>query len=202
MYTRSGLKLILAGLFGVIAFSLTVCADEVHIYEEDFDLQIPADPSSSQGWMIDAVIEVDSHLSISDIDVGITLMHSNVFDLQITLQSPDGTTLCLNSYDPESEFFEGADYSQTVFDDEAQTDISQGEAPFTGRFRPDSAEGLEVFDGQDACGPWRLQIYDAYHSDTGTLESVALVITAPEPSTVILFMLGAALAAFLQPRRV
>ncbi len=197
----SGLQLIAAGLLGILAFSFPVFADEVYTYEDEFDLQIPADPDFSKGWMTDAVIEVDDHVSISDLDVGLTVSHTNVFDLQIFLQSPDGTKLCLNSYNPDNEFFQGADYSQTIFDDEAQTDISQAEAPFTGRFRPDSAEGLEVFDGQDAYGPWHLQIYDAYHYDTGTLENFELTITTPEPATVVLLVFGLGFSMFLGPRR-
>ncbi len=182
--------------------SFPVFANEVYTYSGDFNLQIPAEPDTSKGWMEDAVIDIDHHGTILDLDVGITLTHSNVFDLQISLQSPEGTTVLLNMYDPLSEFFKGEDYSQTVFDDEAQTPIGQAQPPFTGRFRPNSSDSLELFDGQDAYGPWHLQIYDAYYYDTGTLESFELTITTvPEPATVALLVLGAALAALLRPRR-
>jgi subtilisin-like proprotein convertase family protein len=158
--------------------SFPVFANEVYTYSDDFNLQIPADPNTSKGWMAHAVIEIDRHLTILDLDVGITLKHSNVFDLQISLQSPEGTTVLLNKYDL-SEFFQGEDYTQTVFDDEAQLPIAQAEPPFTGRFKPNSSDGLELFDGQDAYGPWRLQIYDAYYYDTGILESFELTLTTP-----------------------
>ncbi len=188
-------------LLGVGAFCFPVFADEVYEYEGEFNLQIPADPDTSKGWMADAVIEIDYHLTILDLDVGITLTHSNVFDLQISLQGPDGTTLSLNAYNPDNEFFQGADYSQTIFDDEAQTPIGQAQPPFTGRFRPNNGSLLEIFDGQDAYGPWHLQIYDMWDYDTGTLESFELTIATPEPATVVLLVLGTGCAALFRPRR-
>jgi len=205
MDAQSCIQWIVAVLLGLGALSFPVFADEVYTYGGDFDLTIPAseDPRSEygQGWMADAVIEIDSHFTISDIDVGITLTHSNVFDLQIFVQSLDGTSLCLNMYNPFNEFFTGADYSQTVFDDEAQTPIGQAEPPFTGRFRPNNGSLLEIFDDQDAYGPWQLRIYDAYYHDTGTLDSFELAITTPEPATVVLLVLGTGCAALLRPRK-
>jgi len=201
MEARRRARWTVAILWGVGAFCLPVFADEVYKYKGEFNLQIPADPDSSKGWMADAVIEIDCHLTILDLDVGINLTHSNVFDLQISLQSPDGTTLSLNAYDPDKEFFKGADYSQTIFDDEAQISIDQAQPPFTGRFRPNNGSLLEIFDGQDAFGPWQLQIYDAYYHDTGTLESFELTIATPEPATVVLLTLGTGCAALLRPRR-
>ena len=65
----------------------------------------------------------------------------------------------------------------------------------------DAFAALEVFDGQDAYGPWRLQIYDAYHYDTGTLESFELTLTVPEPATVALLTLGTGLVTLFRPRR-
>ncbi|MFZ2145861.1 MAG: proprotein convertase P-domain-containing protein [Sedimentisphaerales bacterium] len=201
MEARSRVQWSIAILFGVAPFCLPVFADQVYNYKGEFNLQIPDEPDASKGWMADAVIEVDCHLTIFDIDVGISLTHSNVFDLQISLQSPNGTTLSLNKYDVGNEFFQGADYSQTVFDDEAENNIYESQPPFTGRFRPNASNGLEVFDGQDAYGPWHLQIYDAYYYDIGTLDSFELTITTPEPTTVVLLALGTGFAALFRPRR-
>ena len=129
---------------------------------------------------------------ISDIDVGITLTHDNVLDLRIFLQSPSGTKICLNTYDLD-EFFEGSGYAQTVFDDEAEVSIHDGQPPFAGRFKPVGPQMLSEFDGEDAFGLWELQIYDLWVGDTGMLDSVELMITAPEPATVVLFALGGVL---------
>lgn len=201
MEARSRIQWSVAVLFGVGAFYFPVFADTVYNYKGEFNLQIPADTDASKGWMADAIVEVDCHVTILDIDVGINLTHSNVFDLQISLQSPNGTTLCLNAYNPSNEFFQGADYSQTIFDDEAQSSIYESQPPFAGRFRPNASNGLDIFDGQDAYGPWRLQIYDAYYHDTGTLDSFELIITTPEPATAVLLALGTGFAALLRPHR-
>jgi len=168
-------------------------------YGGEFNLDIPADQGDSKGWMVDAVIEVPEHGTINDIDVGISLTHDNVFDLQIFLVSPSGTVVCLNMYDPYNEYFEGEDYVDTIFDDEAKVPIGQAEPPFPGRYQPE--DPLSAFDGEDAHGTWRLLIYDAYYADTGNLESFEIVITVLEPATAILLTLGVGLAILLRPRR-
>jgi hypothetical protein len=166
-----------------LSFAIIICsgfsavAGSVHTYAGSFNLLIPADPDSTRGWTDDAVIEIPDHLTISDLDVRINLRHTNVFDLQLFLESPAGTRICLNMYNRD-EFFVGANYTNTIFDDEALFSIKEGEAPFTGRFRP--VDKLSEFDGEDAFGDWRLQIYDAFYFDTGRIDSVELIITAVE----------------------
>lgn len=168
-------------------------------YSRSFDLPIPADTSATRGWMDDAVIEVPDHHIIMDLDVAVSLKHTNVFDLQLLLTSPSGTTVVLNVYNPFSEYFEGADYLHTIFDDEALISIGDAAAPFEGRFRPRDPAGLAAFDGEDAFGLWRLRIYDAYYMDTGSLESFGLIITtmsdiatvpAPAPTATTLALIG------------
>lgn len=180
-----------------------VYAGHVHIYSGDFNLRIPAELNNSKGWMTDAVIKVPDHLVISDLDTGISLTHTNVFDLQIFLQSPTGTRICLNMYNYD-EFFVGENYTNTVFDDEALLSIKEGNAPFTGRFRPvdvDPYNKLSKFDGQDAYGSWRLQIYDAFYNDTGTFNCFELMIETPEPATAVLLTFGIGLVSLFKPRR-
>jgi hypothetical protein len=94
-------------------------------------------------------------------------------------------------YNPFAEYFEGEDYIQTIFDDEAEIPIEDAVPPFTGRFRPRAPSRLGAFDGEDAYGLWRLQVYDAFYADTGHLDSFQLLITVPEPTTATLFVVGA-----------
>jgi len=204
MDAPNAVQRIVAIVLIVVGVSFPVFAGPVHIYSAEFDLPIPANPDDTKGWMADAIIEIPHHFTIHDLDVRINITHTSVFDLQIFLQSPAGTRLCLNMYNPFDEYFVGANYTQTIFDDEAETAIEVAEPPFTGRFRPkaiDAANLLEIFDGQDSYGLWRLQIYDAFYWDTGNLDSFELMITVPEPATAILLLLGTALITLLNPRR-
>jgi len=182
-----------------------VYAGHIHIYSCDFNLPIPKpdsnDPYISKGWMEDAVIEIPHSFTIADLDVRIDVTHTNVFDLQIFLQGPDETKVCLNMYSAFEKFFIGADYTQTVFDDEAELSIADVNAPFTGRFRPIDPYELSEFDGKDTYGYWRLQIYDAFYANTGTFNHLELMITAPEPATATLLALAAVLLALSKPRR-
>lgn len=175
-------------------------AETVWFYGGSFDLTIPADPEKTRGWMDDAIVEVPDHFIIEDLDVSVSLAHTNVFDLRLSLTSPSGTTVLLNSYDPFTDYFEGQDYQQTVFDDEAVASIVDGRPPFEGRYRPVGDDVLSAFDGEDAFGSWRLGIYDAHYVDTGSLTAFGLAITAPEPATAVILLLGLGIAGLSKPR--
>ncbi|MHC4573834.1 MAG: proprotein convertase P-domain-containing protein [Planctomycetota bacterium] len=182
------------------AFFPAAHAQMVYVYGGDYNLPI-SDPPGPHREITEAAIQVPDHFIISDLDVRINITHTNVFDLQLILQSPRGNRILLNVYDPEKEFGEYENYSGTIFDDEAEFSISEGEPPFTGRFRPRPPNLLSVFDGRDAFGTWTLQICDMFDWDSGTLDSFELVITTPEPTTAMVLTLGAALMVLLRPRR-
>ena len=169
------------------------------VYIGSFDLRIPADPNTGHAWMQDAVIPVLDSFAVVDLDVEITLTHTSVFDLQLFLKGPDGTRVLLNYYDPAGEFFEGEDYTATIFDDEAETPIELAEAPFTGRFKPRAPAQLAAFDNRDPQGPWTLQIYDAWYNNTGTLQEVKLVFEIPEPATPAFLLLGLPILLRVKP---
>lgn len=203
MDAHKAVQWIVAIIVIVSGVSFPVFAGQVYTYGGDFDLPIPkpdsSDPDISKGWMDDAVIEITDNFIVSDLDVRISITHTNVFDLQIFLQSPTGTRICLNMYDFR-EFFEGANYTQTIFDDEAELSIKQAEAPFTGSFRPIEPYKLSEFDGEDNYGVWRLQIYDAWDWNTGTLDNFELVISTPEPAVAVFLILGAGLINLFKRR--
>jgi len=178
-------------------YSVSVFAGPVYTYSGEFNLRIPADPNSSKGLMYDAIVNIPEHFTIYDLDVSINLAHSQVFDLQIFLQSPAGTTMCLNMYNLD-EYFAGEDYIDTIFDDEADIPIEMGVPQFTGRFRP--KEPLAAFDGEDTYGLWRLQIHDKYHADTGSFKDFSIIVTILEPATAVLLIVGLGLATLLRPR--
>ena len=89
---------------------------------------------------------------INDMKTFLDLAFPNDGYLFITLTSPGGTTIILSSF----EGYQGADFSGTIFDDDAATSIAQGTAPFAGHFQPD--ELLAAFDGESANGVWTLTI--------------------------------------------
>jgi subtilisin-like proprotein convertase family protein len=195
---------VVAVLFLVMVFPSAGFSDPVRIYSGDFNLPIPANPDDTNGWMADAIIEVPDHFVIADLDVRINITHTNVFDLQLFLQRPAGTRICLNMFDFKKEFSVYPNYTDTIFDDEALLSIKDGVAPFTGRFRPldvDPYNKLSKFDGQDTYGSWHLQIYDMWPTDTGTLNSFELMITTPEPATALLLTLAVVLITLSKPNR-
>jgi subtilisin-like proprotein convertase family protein len=181
-------------VFFLVMLLCPLCRGVVYTFGGGFDLPIPNNPDETKGWMDDAIVVVPDHYIVEDIDVAVTITHSNVFDLQLYLQSPAGTKICLNMYNSDRDFFKGQNYTQTIFDDEAAIPIEQADAPFTGRFRPIQPFKLSLFDGEDACGQWKLQVYDAYYSDRGTLNNFEIIVTTtPEPETFLLLLSGAML---------
>jgi subtilisin-like proprotein convertase family protein len=200
MDAHSSLKWIISLFFVLVSCSSAVFAGPTFIYGGDFNLPI-LDKQDSGSSMVEAIIKVPDHLTIYDLDVGINVTHTNVFDLQIFVISPHDTRLCLNMYDFKNEFFKGEGYVQTIFDDEAEKPIEQGTAPFTGRFRPKTGSLLEIFDGEDTYGFWRLQVDDVWYWDTGNLERFELIVTVCEPSTLSLLALGAGLTVLFRLRQ-
>lgn len=175
-------KVIVLG--AMLAFAVPSQA-KLYTFGGDFDLPIPGDPTRTAGLMADAVIDVDMHLPIEQLTVSMTIMHENVFDLQIYLISPQGNSVALAGYDPvnlpdlpKNENWQN--YIDTVFDDNAELPISRGQAPFTGSFAP--MEGrLSDFIGQSPYGQWTLRIDDMWQGHTGRLEDFQLHFVAPEP---------------------
>jgi len=174
------------------AASVSTLWAEVLTFGGHFSLPIPSpdEPKSEYGigWMDDAVINIDEHLYIDDIDVAISIEHSSALDLQIYLRGPDGTEMCLNRYNL-NEFYKAPDYTDTIFDDDAPLSITEAKPPFTGSFRARPSATLRTFEGLDAYGSWHLRICDIWHADTGRLNNFQLSITIPEPSTVAFFLI-------------
>jgi len=186
---------IVAG-FPSLAFSVPV----QKIYGGDFDLPIIDKPGRGS-VMTEAIIDVPDHYTIYDLDVRINITHTNVFDLQLFLKGPQGPRICLNYFDELTEYDIYENYRNTIFDDEAQLLIKDGDAPFTGQFKPRGPGKLIDFEGKDTFGSWRLQIYDMWDWHYGKLDSFELIVTVPEPATAILLTLGAGLMGLFRSRR-
>ena len=126
-------------------------------------LAIPDDSAAG----VTSTIEVPAAGRIKDLDVRIAdIDHPWVGDLRIDLTAPDGTTVTLVDH-PGGPSNNGDDFAGTVFDDEATTAIA-GQAPYTGRFRPQHDQ-LSRFDGKQQQGTWTLRVRDLADPGTGTL---------------------------------
>ncbi len=104
--------------------------------------------------------------------VGLT--HSFVGDLEMTLTSPQGTTVALTTRTTNS----GNNLCRTVFTDSAPASFRTAPAsaaPYSGSYQP--ASPLAAFDGEDAEGTWTLRIADLRKGDTGSLRDVSLRLT-------------------------
>ncbi len=105
-------------------------------------------------------------LNILDADVQVSIRHPDDQNLALTLISPGGTHMALASNQP------GIDYTQTLFDDSAAALITQGKAPFSGRFRPQ--QPLADLNGTNAAGTWQLKVVDSQSGSSGQITGFAV----------------------------
>jgi subtilisin-like proprotein convertase family protein len=117
-----------------------------------------------------STIAVNTPGLVKDMNVTLgNLTHSWVGDLVIELTSPEGTTVRLVQH-PGGPDNGGDNFINTVFDDEASTNISDAGAPYAGSFRPQNDQ-LSRFDGEQRQGTWTLRVRDLFEGDAGTLTS-------------------------------
>lgn len=117
-----------------------------------------------------SVLTVNEPLVIADLDLFVTIEHTYAADLDVYLVGPDGTRIVLW----EDVGGSGENFVNTVLDDEAPQAITEGRAPFRGRYRP--MQPLGVFRGRSAQGQWTLEVYDDSLFDQGQLVSWGLLI--------------------------
>jgi subtilisin-like proprotein convertase family protein len=112
--------------------------------------------------------------SVTDVNITFDITHSFAGDLDVYLISPLGTQV---------ELFSGVggqfnNFTGTTLDQDADTSIADGTAPFTGTFSPEGL--LSDFNGENPNGIWRLLIRDTADGDEGTLNSWSLEIAGQE----------------------
>jgi subtilisin-like proprotein convertase family protein len=116
--------------------------------------------------------------AIIDVNLTLNITHTRDSDLQIYLTDPFGTQILLI---PSSNAT-GQNFSNTVFDDEASTEITSASAPYSGTFRP--VQPLSAMDGQSPNGTWTLTVNDTRTSNSGTLNSWSIGVATGEPRAV------------------
>jgi uncharacterized protein (DUF169 family) len=124
-------------------------------------------------------------------NVTINIEHTWVDDLDISLVGPDGTTT-LNLSDDNGD--NGFHYTNTVFTDAANINITAGFPPFAGSFNPEGPGTLaSVFNGSAVNGIWTLRrqqdgdfrITDDLNFEEGTLLSWSITFQAVNPPVVL-----------------
>ncbi|WP_143438432.1 filamentous hemagglutinin N-terminal domain-containing protein, partial [Hydrocoleum sp. CS-953] len=107
---------------------------------------------------------VDGDLeTIENLDVRFSAKHTYDGDLEVYLESPQGSAVTLFAGVGGS----GQNFQDTVFDDDASTNINSGNAPFDGTYSPQG--NLAGFNGENPNGTWTLRVTDNYSGDSGTL---------------------------------
>lgn len=114
---------------------------------------------------VTSTIEITEDIPISDINVAISITHTYMGDVTLTLESPFGTIVtlidgeCLSSENMEATF----DDSGVVF---SCAEVSPG---ISGIIIP--KESLLAFNGESSLGTWTLRASDSFPPDEGTLNS-------------------------------
>jgi subtilisin-like proprotein convertase family protein len=132
--------------------------------------------SINDGATTSSSINIADDFAISKLNVSVNISHTYIADFEITLTSPNGTSIIL---------FDGScgdtDGLEVTFDDDASTIIICGSQPVTGTIIP--KELLAGFNGEFSAGNWTIEVYDGFTGDEGTLNSWSLEFCTPQNIT-------------------
>jgi len=139
--------------------------------------QVPVvlDASTSGTTVFTSEINVISAAgsALEDVEVSLSLDHTWVGDLTLSLSSPSGTSILLS----DRNGGDGDNYTSTTFDDDAAGSITTASPPFTGSYQPEGS--LSTFFGSDLIGVWTLTVVDNFPTlDDGTILSWSLAGSA------------------------
>jgi subtilisin-like proprotein convertase family protein len=117
---------------------------------------------------------------VKDVDLSIRISHDYMQDVDLSLTGPTGRTVDLSSdngpagpgsYGSGSEDCSG---TFTVFNDEAETLVSDATSPFADQFVPE--QRLSALDGTRVKGVWRLTVTDDESPDPGVFHCAELKV--------------------------
>ncbi|MUU79383.1 reprolysin-like metallopeptidase [Winogradskyella endarachnes] len=117
-----------------------------------------------------SIITIAESGVVNDINVLIDITHTWANDLDIYLISPIGTIVELSTDNGGN----GDNYTNTIFDADATTSITDGSTPFTGNYLPEG--DLTVLNGEPAGGDWTLAVTDDAAQDGGSIEKFELYV--------------------------
>ena len=142
-------------------------------------------PDNNAAGVTSSITLTDARV-VEDINVAVSISHSLGSQLVLTLIAPNGATVTLSN---KRGF--GANFTDTLFDDEAATPIASGASPFTGAFRPETP--LSAVDGISAAGIWKLKVVDTVAARIGSIRSWTIYVTSHESCDPHATSLGASL---------
>jgi subtilisin-like proprotein convertase family protein len=125
-------------------------------------------------------INVPDSFVIGDVNVRNTITHTWVGDLVVTLQHGTTTVTVIDrpGYSGSGFGCSADNYSNAILDDEGTAAIeSQCVNNLTSPPNYTPNQALTAFDGQNATGSWTIRVSDHASSDTGTLNSWAVIIS-------------------------
>ncbi|MCU1376840.1 MAG: regulatory domain of in-like proprotein convertase, partial [Actinomycetia bacterium] len=141
-------------------------------------------PAQDQAKSTRVIAGVPVSQNILDIDVLVSIQHPKDSDLVLKLIPPPGYLPVggpqFISLVAAGTNLGGADFTDTIFDDQARASIAAGTAPYTGHFRPSAA--LSALIGKSPNGTWTLEIDDNTPGNAGKLLSWGLKITTSNRS--------------------
>jgi subtilisin family serine protease len=119
-----------------------------------------------KGGIKHAAIRIDDlkHPDVGDLVLAAEPPGEYIFDDMVTLMDHRGGS--------------GDDLRDTVFDSDADTSIADGEAPFTGEFRPEAS--LDGWLGLEARGYWGLYVENWSTTATAEINSIGTDVTPAE----------------------
>ncbi|HZZ41441.1 MAG TPA: proprotein convertase P-domain-containing protein [Tepidisphaeraceae bacterium] len=133
-------------------------------YTESVSTPIASATAPATSNTVVSTLTVPDNFTLQNLTVRINATFPNVSLLDIVLQAPDGTQVMLFQHGT-GNFGTRANFTDTVFDDTATTQIQNGSAPYAGRFKPQSPLSALVTAGVNVAGDWKLIITD--YSNTG-----------------------------------
>jgi subtilisin-like proprotein convertase family protein len=128
---------------------------------------------------VSSTIVVPGHPRIADVDVSIQLNETVMSDLDVHLLGPGGNDVGLFT-DVGETTTGGQSQMDLTLDDQAAFPIGSFPAMKRLTVQPESKYRLSWFDGADAGGEWRIQLWDdTANSSVGQLQSWSLTICEP-----------------------
>jgi subtilisin-like proprotein convertase family protein len=139
-------------------------------------------PSANAGGVSSSLTVSNIASALTHVAVSMYIAQSEVYNLEVQLIGPDGTTVLL-AYDEGLSTDANLGLSCTAadrvtFDDNAATYIGSVTGPFVGSYQPEGFLGDYIGkSGAAVNGTWRLLCQNPYSGPAGTLECWSLILT-------------------------